>query len=111
MAVRRASKRAVSRYVPIPEWTPNQLRHGIATLIKESQGHDAATAYLGHSTPDTTAIYAHRSRETIQKVAKELEVAPRYPPETPWSTTTYNYSDKFPPTQPLSHRHTLMRRI
>ena len=74
-AVRRACMRARDRYLlPIPYWTPNQLRHGIATLIKEDQGHDAATAYLGHSTPDTTAIYAHRSREAVRKVAMELEL-------------------------------------
>lgn len=46
-------------------WSPNQLRHAIATMVAESLGHSAASAWLGHDRPDTTLIY-------IEKQATEL---------------------------------------
>ncbi|MFG0335678.1 MAG: tyrosine-type recombinase/integrase, partial [Maioricimonas sp. JB049] len=49
-AVKRGCKRA-----KVATWTPNQLRHGIATAIKEKFGREAAQKYLGHANLDTTA--------------------------------------------------------
>lgn len=72
-AITRACQRAQRRHVPIPVWTPNQLRHGAARLVRESLGYDAASQWLGHASPDTTAIYAARSVKAVREVASEME--------------------------------------
>ncbi len=72
-AIVRACGRAQKHHVPIPIWRPGQLRHGIATEIKARFGHDAASTYLGHATPDVTTIYAERSLHGVKRVANQLE--------------------------------------
>lgn len=72
-AILRGCERAQKAHVPIPLWTPNQLRHGAARLVRERMGYDAASQWLGHSTPDTTAIYAARSVKAVLEVASEME--------------------------------------
>ncbi len=41
-------------------WTPNQLRHSRATLIREEYGIEAAQVVLGHSDCEITRVYAER---------------------------------------------------
>lgn len=72
-AIIRACERAQKHHVPIPVWKPNQLRHGAARLVRERMGYDAASQWLGHATPDTTAIYAARSVKAVLEVASEME--------------------------------------
>lgn len=52
-AITRACKRA-----GIPPWHPHQLRHAVATIVRDRCSIDAAQALLGHSSIDTTRIYA-----------------------------------------------------
>jgi integrase len=42
----------------IPKWHPNQLRHSYATEVRKLFGLEAAQVVLGHSSADTTQIYA-----------------------------------------------------
>ena len=64
--------RAAKAGVTVPHWTPNQLRHSIATQLRGTAGIEAAQLFLGHSKPDTTLIYAERSVETLSEIARQL---------------------------------------
>ena len=62
-SIRYACKRA-----KLEHWSPNQLRHTAATIIREQFGLEAAQVILGHSELTVTQIYA----ETDQKKAIEI---------------------------------------
>jgi len=66
-AIRRACRR-----LGIDTWTPNQLRHAAATVARERLGLDAAYTLLGHKKPDTTLIYAERTRAARIELARRL---------------------------------------
>lgn len=66
VAIRRACVAA-----GIPHWSPNQLRHTAATEIRKRFGLEAARTVLGHSSTDTTAIYAERDDAMSRKVMAE----------------------------------------
>jgi len=65
---RRAIERACEN-AKVERWTPGRLRHTAATKIRSLYGLEAAQVMLGHSTADTTQIYAERD------LAKAVEVA------------------------------------
>lgn len=56
----------------IPHWTPNQLRHAIATDVRAESGIEAAQAYLGHARPDTTLIYAEQTESALLAIAANI---------------------------------------
>ena len=58
--------------IKIPHWSPNQLRHSIATQLRESSGIEAAQLFLGHSKPNTTLIYAEQSAAKLAEIARQL---------------------------------------
>jgi len=68
---RRAVARAC-RKAGVEHWSPNQLRHSSATVIRERYGIEAAQMVLGHSDPKTTQIYAERDFETAARVMREI---------------------------------------
>lgn len=47
----------------LPSWSPNQIRHTVATQLRASDGLDTAQAVLGHARIETTQVYAERRRE------------------------------------------------
>jgi integrase len=49
-------------------WTPHQLRHTRATLIRRRFGIEAAQIILGHSNVDTTQIYAERDLTQARRI-------------------------------------------
>lgn len=53
-------------------FSPNQLRHSAATLIRKEFGLEAAQVVLGHSTADVTQIYAERDEEKAADVMRKL---------------------------------------
>jgi site-specific recombinase XerD len=53
-------------------WSPNQLRHAAATLVRREMGIDSARAILGHSDADTTVIYAERDKELARVAMQKL---------------------------------------
>jgi integrase len=67
VAVQRACKRA-----GIPAWSPRQLRHTRATMIRKAFGLEAAKAVLGHTDTKITEIYAERDLELATRVMKEI---------------------------------------
>jgi integrase len=42
----------------IPDWKPNQLRHTAATILRREFGLEVSRCILGHSSPETTLVYA-----------------------------------------------------
>jgi site-specific recombinase XerC len=53
-------------------WHPHQLRHGVATRLRREFGLQTPKVILGHSSMDTTLIYAEadhqRAAEVMEKV-------------------------------------------
>lgn len=72
-AINYAIAKAFRAGVVIPHWHPNQLRHAIATEIREHLTEQAAQIYLGHACMETTAIYAKKNLSELISVARELD--------------------------------------
>ena len=66
-AVQRACRRA-----GIPVWSPRQLRHTRATLIRRAYGLEAARAVLGHADTRITEIYAERDLGLAMRIMREI---------------------------------------
>lgn len=56
----------------VPIWTPNQLRHSVATSIRSTHGLEAAQVVLGHAKADVTQIYAERDLQKAKQVMEEV---------------------------------------
>jgi integrase len=61
--VRRAVRRA-----GVARWTPNMLRHLVATVVEVERGREDARVVMGHATPTTTSIYA----EQVERAARVM---------------------------------------
>ena len=68
---RRAIKRGCE-IAGVTSWSPNQLRHNAATIIRKEFGLEAAQIILGHTKADVTQIYAERDREKAVQIAAIL---------------------------------------
>lgn len=53
-------------------WHPHQLRHNAATRIREKLGIEAVSDVLGHSSFNTSLIYAERSVERMKEIARKV---------------------------------------
>ncbi len=53
-------------------WQPNQLRHTVATRIRQQVGLEAAQAVLGHSSVLPTQIYAKRDEQAARDAMARL---------------------------------------
>jgi integrase len=72
-AVDRTNKeRAKQGLQPLPPWSPLQLRHTAATVIRSEFGVEAAQVVLGHTRVETTQIYAERNLGRAQQIASEI---------------------------------------
>lgn len=65
-AIRKACLKA-----GVPPFTPNQVRHLVATEVRKEFGLDATQAILGHKRISTTQIYAQVSDDQQRMVALE----------------------------------------
>lgn len=72
-AIQYGIKAAARKEIIIPHWHPNQLRHAVATLIRQEIGQQSASIWLGHSKLDTTTIYAERQTKELLAVAELLD--------------------------------------
>ena len=68
---RRAIKRGCEK-AGVESWSPNQLRHNAATIIRKEYGLEAAQIILGHTRADVTQIYAERDREKAVQIAAKI---------------------------------------
>lgn len=72
-SVEKGVKLALEAGVIKERWTPNQIRHAIATDIRELYGVEESNDYLGHASVDATEIYANRTKKRIIELAQRLE--------------------------------------
>ena len=68
---RQAIHRACAK-AGISKWSPNQIRHTVASEIRRQFGLDAAQVILGHATADTTELYAQQDRRLATLVAMKV---------------------------------------
>ena len=72
---RRSYRQAIvraARAAGVPSWSPLQLRHTAATLLRAQYGVEAAKVILGHSRVETTQIYAERDLNRAQEIMREI---------------------------------------
>jgi integrase len=67
----KAMKKAFADH-SIRPWFPYQLRHHVGTYVKQECGEEAAKDVLGHSSLDTTSIYAERSLTRAAEAMRRL---------------------------------------
>lgn len=75
LANRQRTKEAAALGVKpdlLPKWSPNRIRHSVATDIRKRFGLEAAQVILGHSKADVTQVYAERDIELARRVIKEV---------------------------------------
>ena len=73
-----ASPSEAKRWRNEHRWTPHQLRHTAATIMRETYGAEATAVLLGHSKIDTTLIYAENTRRmSIDAAMKYSAIAPK----------------------------------
>jgi integrase len=56
----------------VPAWSPLQLRHTAATVIRAKYGVEAAKAILGHTKVETTQIYAERDLGKAREIMAQI---------------------------------------
>ncbi len=56
----------------VPRWSPNQLRHSVATEIRSRFGLEAAATVLGHAKADVTQLYAERDLTKAASIMREV---------------------------------------
>jgi integrase len=78
LAVKSAIKKhnKISK-VKVPNFTPLQIRHTVATKINESHGIQAVAAVLGHAKINTAQIYAETSFTAAMEIAEVTQVNSR----------------------------------
>ncbi len=72
---RRSYRQAIiraCRAAKVPEWSPLQLRHTAATLLRAKYGVEAAKVILGHTRVETTQIYAERDLNKAKDIMREI---------------------------------------
>ena len=68
-------RRAISRgceAAKVHVWTPHQLRHSAATMLRKEFGVEAAQLMLGHAKADVTQLYAEVNRAKAVEVAAKI---------------------------------------
>ncbi len=70
------SKRAQTenrKPVLLPHWSPNQLRHAFATEARDQHDAETAQMLMGHTSLNTTEIYAEKSMRKIKEAARKID--------------------------------------
>lgn len=56
----------------LPVWSPNQLRHTVATEVRSKFGLEASQVVLGHARADVTQVYAERDLTLATEVMRKI---------------------------------------
>jgi integrase len=67
-----AQKAELEAWRKANRWTPLQLRHAAATLIRARFGLEAAQTVLGHAKADVIQVYAERDLAKANSVMAEI---------------------------------------
>ncbi len=63
---------AIREWQSSKRWSPNQIRHSVATKVRKKYGLEAAQVILGHSSANVTQVYAERDMARAAEVMQEL---------------------------------------
>ncbi len=63
---------ALRQWQSSKRWSPNQIRHSVATKVRKKYGLEAAQVILGHSSANVTHVYAERDIARAAEVMQEL---------------------------------------
>jgi integrase len=72
---RRSYRQAIVRAckaADVPPWSPLQLRHTAATLLRSKYGIEAAKVILGHTRVETSQIYAEKDMNKAREIMREI---------------------------------------
>ena len=56
----------------VKQWSPNQIRHAVASVVREKFGLEASQVVLGHARADVTQIYAERNLKEAANIARQI---------------------------------------
>jgi integrase len=56
----------------VPRWSPNMVRHTVATEIRAKFGLEAAQVLLGHTKANVTEVYAERDERRAADIARKI---------------------------------------
>ena len=65
-------KEHLSQWRKQHRWSPNQLRHNAATRLRKEFGIEAARVILGHSSGNTTEIYAELDNKKAADIMSKI---------------------------------------
>jgi integrase len=66
------SKEILAEHYATYRWSPNQLRHSMASDVEKQFGIEHARVMLGHASVSTTELYAEMDRQKGVEVAKRI---------------------------------------
>jgi integrase len=72
-AINGGFRKAAAVGAELVRWKPLQLRHGVATLVSQEIGQQAAQRWLGHADLNTTAIYTESQTAELVAIARRLD--------------------------------------
>jgi integrase len=56
----------------IAKWNPNQLRHAVATRLRQQYGSELGMQFTGHKHLSTFEIYAEKNAQAAMRIAREV---------------------------------------
>jgi integrase len=74
-AIQRGFAKAKEVGVELEPFSPNQLRHAIATHVAQKFGHRAAQIWCGHEQADTTSLYIEQQTSELLTIAAQIEAS------------------------------------
>lgn len=66
-------QKAARQGVCLNHWHPHQLRHAIATSVRQIAGEEAAQVWLGHANIATTGRYTAKQIRELEQVSKRVQ--------------------------------------
>jgi integrase len=68
----RRALTAAAKAAGVKAWTPNQLRHALATRVRLLKGAQAVQDLLGHATLNQQMVYVDDAMERAKRLAREV---------------------------------------
>ena len=71
-ADKKESDRTGRKPRPIARFTPHQIRHTVATMVRTAYGLEGSQVYLCHASTDATQLYAEQDAALATRIARDL---------------------------------------
>lgn len=60
------------RKAKVQQWSPNQIRHAVASIVREQFGLEGSQVILGHARADVTQLYAEKNLKQAANIARQI---------------------------------------